>query len=60
MSFVTRLNRHVAPLIKAIGITPRSVTPELQGRISGQLIPSLGVPSEINTQESWEPCFESI
>jgi hypothetical protein len=35
---VTWLNRCVAPLITAIGITPRSVTLEVRGRISGKRI----------------------
>lgn len=32
------LNRRVAPLITAVGITPRSVTLEVRGRVSGRPI----------------------
>jgi hypothetical protein len=38
MSLVDWLNRRVAPLITAIGITPRSVTLEVRGRSSGRSI----------------------
>ena len=38
MSFVNWLNQRVAPLITAVGVTPRSVTLEVRGRSSGKPI----------------------
>lgn len=38
MKFVEWLNRHVAPWITSLGITPRSVTLEVRGRSSGKPI----------------------
>jgi hypothetical protein len=38
MSVVEWLNRRVAPLITALGVTPRSVTLEVRGRRSGKPI----------------------
>ena len=48
MSLVSWLNRRVAPLITAIGITPRSVTLEVRGRTSGKPIRLSVSPSELN------------
>lgn len=51
MSVVSWLNRRVAPLITAIGITPRSVTLEVRGRTSGKPIRLSVSPSELNGKE---------
>jgi hypothetical protein len=48
MSLVRWLNRRVAPLITAIGITPRSVTLEVRGRTSGKPIHLSVSPAELN------------
>jgi hypothetical protein len=48
MSLVSWLNRRVAPLITAIGITPRSVRLEVRGRTSGKRIRLSVSPSELN------------
>jgi hypothetical protein len=47
MSLVDWLNRRVAPLITAIGITPRSVTLEVRGRRSGRPIRLSMSPSRL-------------
>jgi hypothetical protein len=51
MRLVSWLNRRVAPLITAIGITPRSVTLEVRGRTSGKPIRLSVSPAERNGQQ---------
>lgn len=48
MSLVSWFNRRAAPLITAIGITPRSVTLEVRGRASGKPIRLSVSPAELN------------
>jgi hypothetical protein len=45
------LNRRVAPLITAVGITPRSLTLEVRGRTSGRPIRLSMSPSEVNGKQ---------
>jgi len=51
VGLVAWLNRRVAPLITAIGITPRSLTLEVQGRRSGKPIRLSMSPSEIDGKQ---------
>ncbi len=51
MRFVGWLNRRVAPLITALGLTPRSVTLEVTGRRSGKPIRLSISPAEIGGRE---------
>jgi hypothetical protein len=48
MSLVSWLNRRFLPLITAVGITPRSVTLEVRGRISVKPIRLSVSPSDLN------------
>jgi hypothetical protein len=50
-SMVDWFNRRVAPLITAIGITPRSVTLEVRGRRSGKPIRLSMSPSRLNDKQ---------
>lgn len=48
MELVAWINRHVAPLITSMGITPRSLTLEVRGRNSGRTIHLSMSPSEVD------------
>jgi hypothetical protein len=51
MGLANWLNERVAPLITAIGITPRSVTLEVRGRISGNPIRLSMSPSQLGDKQ---------
>ncbi len=51
MDFVAWLNRRVAPLITAMGVTPRSVTLEVKGRTSGRPIRLSMSPAELDGRQ---------
>ena len=48
MGLASWLNRRVAPLITALGVTPRSVTLEVRGRRSGKPIRLSVSPSDLD------------
>ncbi|MCZ6807343.1 MAG: nitroreductase/quinone reductase family protein [Deltaproteobacteria bacterium] len=51
MSFLEWFNRHIAPRMTALGITPRSVTLEVRGRRSGKPIRLSLSPARLDGKE---------